>query len=556
MRPSDVVHFSYQRTRCALGAVAVLMLAVMILVGGHAPRALAAGDTGEGLSAVSGDSAADSSLDLRGPFTPRAVLLPVGVHDIAADEITLFDSEGDVIPLTGEMITVDDDGTTAVLLPKLSEGTYSLRYPGGEQKLLIGQGRAPVERGLATSSNRGNFFSMTLLGTGVLLAMLLLRRRRVLPGLLVLSGVLAGGVLLVLSPGKSFEQVTAPDTCSVVGDWGAREDCMYDHILQTLERDGVRGAVARLEYLVAAPNSLWPQSCHEVAHYLGQLGWRQVKSLEEAVTVGTVSCSFGYFHGMLESMGTYLDDETFAEQILTVCPMLAATFFPNDGAGSAGPGRECVHGIGHASMWRTNEDLIRAVPVCSALRLDLDREECIAGATMSWIFAREQARVEGTERDLPLPRVATPLELCAPPYGEATPGCVEGALTGTTFEEYDTAVKWCAERRALAATCASTLVRRLVYWENSKIDDLVDAAQSLCQELATDAYLSSTCIERLSWLHIHRGREYVKTRALCARANQLDACLRGIALFYDHARITGDKSVGTVPAGLPDVGTG
>lgn len=556
MRPRDVAPYPRRHTKRAFGVFVVLMLTVAILIGGLAPGALAEGSTGEGSSTGTSENTADSSLEIRGPFTPRAVVLPAGVGDITADVITLFDSGGDVVPLTGEQVTVDADGTTAVLLPKLSEGTYLLQYPGGEQELLIGTKRASVERDLETSGNGGNFFAVTLLGTGALLAVLLLMRRRMLPGLLVLGGVIAGGALLLLSPGKSLEQIAAPDPCSVVKDWGTREDCMYDHILETLDRDGVRDAVARLEYLVASPNSLWPQSCHEVAHYLGQLGWRQVASLKDAVTAGTVSCSFGYFHGMLESMGTYLDDATFTEQILTVCPMVAATFFPDDTSGNAGPGRECVHGIGHASMWRTNEDLPRAVPVCAALQAEPDREECVAGATMSWIFAREQARAEGTERDLPLPRVSTPLELCAPPYGEATPGCVEGALTGTTFEEYDIAVAWCAGRDTLAETCASTLVRRLVYWENDKIDDLVGAAQFLCQELATDKYSNSACIERFGWLHMYRGRDYETTRALCARTYPLEACLRGIALFYDHARTTGDKSVGTVPDGLPDVGTG
>jgi hypothetical protein len=555
MRSRGVAPYPRQQTKRAFGAVGMMMLTVAFLVGGFAPGALAEGSAGDGSSTVNSANTADSSLELRGPFTPRAVVLPTGVRAITADEVTLFDSDGAMIPLTGRQVTVDDDGTTAVLLPKLSEGTYLLRYPGGERELLIGTERAPIGRDLETSGNGGDFFAVTLLGTGAMLAMLLLVRRRMLPGLLVLGGTIAGGALLLLSPVDSLGQVSAPDPCSVVRDWGVRENCMYDHILETLDRDGVRDAVARLEYLVATPNSLWPQSCHEVAHYLGQLGWRQVASLEDAVKVGTVSCSFGYFHGMLESMGTYLDDATFAEQILTVCPMVATTFFPDDASGNAGPGRECVHGIGHASMWRTNEDLPRAVPVCAALQAEPDREECIAGATMSWIFAREQARAEGTERDLPLPRVATPLELCAPPYGEATPGCVEGALTGTTFEEYTLAVAWCAERDALAATCASTLVRRLVYWENNKINDLVGAAQSLCQELATNEYLSSTCIERFSWLHMYRGREYETTRALCARTYQLEACLRGIALFYDHARTTGDKSVGAVPAGLPDVAT-
>jgi len=478
---------------------------------------------------------ADDTINVPGPLSPRELAVPA---DADPDTVRLTDDTGRTIPLTGER-TRSGAENLRVLPPKLAEGTYTISHREGSETFTVGD---PT----TSTPSSGDGPSPWLIAAPLLLlaAVLLATGRRRL-GTLTLLAALAVPVTGALLP--SDADTDAPDPCANIELWETRLRCMYDHVQDALDAGGVAHAVDRLEALASRPDGRWGVACHEIAHYLGQISWKETSDTRRLVEAGTLSCSFGYFHGLLESIGTYTSDETFPQTAADVCDRLGKRFAI---AAEDGSVRECAHGIGHAAMWRHNENLTSARRVCTGLADETWQEECDSGAVMSWVFARESARVENRPQDAPEPAVAKPLDLCSPPLGSPTYGCVDGALSGTLRSEYDDSLEWCRTRPEQAATCASSLGRRLMAWEVENLVDAADEARRLCTVLHGEPAGRNECMTAVAWTHLHILRDYPRTQKFCAATGPEFAagCRNGVLRFYETMLRRGDGSGGEIPA--------
>lgn len=491
-----------------------------------------------------------------GLVSPRIVKLPAGVD---AGSVKLTDENGRIIPMTGEKARKDAEALL-VFLPKLGRGTYSLSYPGGVETIVVGQPLIPTEVGELTSDPKLNPWLLGLPPLVLAAALFMTKRRR----LGVLALVVALGVPLVGRLIPEINPNSAIDPCARYyikeergGQFGKFYECMDSYMRTLVEQEGVAAAMSRLELLAARSDGGWDLSCHDMAHRVGSYGWKKGLDTEKLVDGGSLSCNFGYFHGMLQTMGTYVTDEKFSETALLVCDRLVERFsVSRDGAGA----RDCAHGVGHAAMWRHNGNLTRATPECETLKNLAWVEECRAGAVMSWVFARDAAVSNNRPQDAPEPAVSTTLDLCAPPHSTTTKGCVEGALSGTQPVEYRKSLEWCATTPDFTGICYVALGRLLVTWD-SMIDpavckdncpdryvkfanDTADMCETVIADTAPDRTTKiNDCVMATAWTYQSMRLDYAESFKMCTKIETYiqNACKAGMLQYLRDRQNRGDS---------------
>ncbi len=122
--------------------------------------------------------------------------------------------------------------------------------------------------------------------------------------------------------------------------------------------------------------------CHEVTHYLGRSAYEQSKSVPDIYAQCTYVCHGGCYHGVIEqyfkdnnTVMAELSDEVLQPQIQSICGRQQDYSVPRTYS-------ECVHGIGHAMMYITDQELPHSLKLCDFLQTLSDRETCYGGVFM------------------------------------------------------------------------------------------------------------------------------------------------------------------------------
>jgi len=467
------------------------------------------------------------------PFLVSDVFPPRSVEILLADEpesVRLLDASGVEVPLTGEGFSFEN-GTLTVYPPRLPVGAYRIVHPGGEQEILVGE---PPFVTLPDPSAARPFWHWLLLGAvapGVVL--LLLPRRRLL-ALPLLGLGLIGGVLLLTGSGDRV-QVTKGDPCALAS--GA-SGCASDYVLGVFAAEGPASAASELRRLSGTEDSAWASICHEIAHDLGSLTFRTSMDHVGSVSAGFTDCSLGYVHGVLEAMGTYLDDDSFPAAAVETCLRVDELFLPQGGSVFG-----CHHGVGHAAMWRFNESLQPASAVCDLFEQPRQREECKVGAVMEWVYADQRAQVSGRDADAPLPRVESTLDLCAPPIGDLSEGCVEGALTSVGKSGVLDAAAWCDDNRVVLEACMRSLARRVVQIDLSEGGTYLVDPMSFCSAFG-DGDARGLCAMQVGYMHLFLSRSRSTAKTVCESfpSELVSRCKEGNEQVLEYAEAIGDGS--------------
>jgi hypothetical protein len=195
-------------------------------------------------------------------------------------------------------------------------------------------------------------------------------------------------------------------------------------------------------------------------------------------------------------------------------------------------------------MWRVNEDLTRALPICAGYDLPAQREECAVGAVMEWVYASQRAAVLDRPQDAPLPAVSQPLELCELADGPLSPGCVEGAVTAVGPEQVDETIDWCLARPEVLQACTHSLARRVVQMEINENQPVLGRASAICERLSSSPG-NTYCSESFGYMLLFLRRDLDMTKDFCASLSvlQVDGCMRGIERVREYARAVGDSSL-------------
>jgi hypothetical protein len=473
-------------------------------------------------------------------FPPRSVVFsyPDARPETIGDEVVLLDAEGRRVPLTGAKVLLEGS-SVRVFPPRLPNGVYTVQHPGGTERLEVGVPAAPIEAVTGEVSTLPRLLPLSALLPALLL---FVRGRRVVGVFVALAGAGTSAALLLL--GSSSPALPQGDPCLGRPDL---TECATSYVVGVLEDFGPETATGELLRLSGGQGSPWARICHEPAHELGIRTWISTGSLEKSIDAGTTACSLGYVHGMLQAMGTYLTDEEFPAAARGLCDGLDERYRAGEliGAVEDGPSTllGCHHGVGHAAMWRVNEDLERAVPVCAGFADVAQQEECRVGAVMEWVYADQRASRSGVESDRPSPRVERPVDLCLPPLGVLSPGCVEGAVTAVGPDGIDATRAWCVEHPDVLPACVQSLARRMVQMDLSKVAPLLGTVEGFCRSFG-DAYSGPDCTERFGYMLLFLSRDLERTEGFCATlpADLAAGCTAGVEKVLEYAREIGDTS--------------
>ena len=122
-------------------------------------------------------------------------------------------------------------------------------------------------------------------------------------------------------------------------------------------------------------------SCHQITHEFGRIEYERTKDIRKVFNIGSYICYEGFFHGAAEAY--FLDkhisirkiDNKFKSSIPSVCGMISdhanKDFY-----------QSCLHGLGHALMYVTENEVPQALMLCDVPKSSLEKEGCYSGVFM------------------------------------------------------------------------------------------------------------------------------------------------------------------------------
>jgi hypothetical protein len=220
-------------------------------------------------------------------------------------------------------------------------------------------------------------------------------------GILGLAAQLGG-----LPPGIDAREVAATPpadaaelfTDQAVADVGecttrdvGQANCYRDYFRAVMVRDGADVAVAEV-FERSATDEFVAADCHQITHDLGEDAVDHYDSLGEALAFEASACWSGYYHGVVETEMSQLDDEELLTTLPSVCEDAAQDRY-------SFTHYNCVHGVGHGLMLRFKSDLWTVIPYCETLEADpWEVRSCLGGSFMQNVVSGQEGEA-ATFRD-------------------------------------------------------------------------------------------------------------------------------------------------------------
>jgi hypothetical protein len=356
---------------------------------------------------------------------------------------------------------------------------------------------------------------------------------------MLLLVVAAAGLVMVLT---NRPRAAACHT----SDQREKEACWREQILGSLKRDGVAAAFDTLAVFYESDKT-FASPCHDYTHRIGQTAYELFlasKSFE--VTDKTAYCSFGFYHGFMESLlsrgGSIQEAQKFCtyidEELKSRVPSIRFS---------------CYHGIGHGSVdvhntafWGDEEGLTKE-PLILCHQFATNDEQlkiCSTGVfdSISTAYYNDQNGLVMREDD--------PLWLCKrqtePIVAEA---CYMDMMPAMLwFAKYDIPKAIELTVRFTDAPYVKAALQELVSGSIRHVRDPVGVDRSIaaCRRLADDLRL--LCVSALGSGFMQFGppeREYEEALAFCGSstlaADEKDACFASV-LSYVSDRYPSKKA--------------
>jgi hypothetical protein len=212
-----------------------------------------------------------------------------------------------------------------------------------------------------------------------------MNRSLAIPLLLAVCGVALAGALAWTTrptPARAPQPDITAYTRSVMANCAAaklRGACLKNVASDLLDRYALSDILRVFDENETQPEFF--DRCHETAHYLGQEAFRRIGSIPEVYAQASRACLGGTYHGAVEG---YLmekrikadDYDAVHEEIPKICGTPADYRVHQEFT-------ECAHGLGHATMYFTENDLPLALALCDAGKNMEEREICYTGAFMA-----------------------------------------------------------------------------------------------------------------------------------------------------------------------------
>ena len=366
------------------------------------------------------------------------------------DDLTGLD-----VPLTGagEVVIA---GRISIVMPQLPTGRFTVSWPGGKLGINVldaGEKRFDyVGREERSDSNR---YYLLVLGVGLLAGLWLLVRKKKAAAALVFAGavVLTSALWLSTSETPPLYGQVAWDVCNLERQEDVKINCKVESILDHIDN----GEFLMLKELVATSKD---PACHEATHRASFYTWRLTRDVDLAKSVLIAGCDDGLIHGIAESIATFTSDKDLTKVLLDFCTSAQEDFKK----------RACLHGGGHATIWRTNGNILRAWDLCKEMPVTVEPginvyDECLGSSVMEWSDRWADGKSKGSITVTP--EMDEPMGICL--QGPNSYLFRSGCYMGTNHRTGDAAhaAKWCIEKEMQGQmdACFAAIGENLPYYE-------------------------------------------------------------------------------------------
>jgi len=351
--------------------------------------------------------------------------------------------------------------------------------------------------------------------------MKLLGRRGIL-GIVLLVAVAAAGLVGSHVLVTSRKPTTSPAP-ACPKDHERALGCYEQYYGSIVAREGVPEAFAALKAQYARDAQV-QQLCHALTHIIGRAAARKYADLPEAFQHGDNFCGSGYYHGVLQGRSFQMGRERLLSDLNSIC------------AGIPGKERKsleyynCVHGLGHAVMAITGDDLFAALHDCDGLTGSMEGNACASGVFMENLIV-DGAHGGHYSRYL---KPSEPLYPCTAVDRKYKPACFDlqtSYALGAVQGDFAKVFALCAAvDEPFRLTCYQSLGRDAAATSLNQVPGTV----ARCA-LGTDREQRSNCIMGAVLDFVYYYHSDVQANELCAA---VDAALQ------DVCRSTTAKAVG------------
>ena len=190
--------------------------------------------------------------------------------------------------------------------------------------------------------------------------------------LLFLIGVATAGYLMItLNP---YSKTKLDHGCLVANN--ALPDCYSRYYTDYAETAGVQVAIDTLRTRSKTDPVLYA-SCHNTMHTLGRVAYRAYGSLPVSFQYADYFCWSGYYHGVVEGALRGVREESVSRETLRDLCSPTTAMEPR-----SSDQFNCIHGIGHALMYMTGNNLPQSLKRCEDLGDDWSVQHCATGVFM------------------------------------------------------------------------------------------------------------------------------------------------------------------------------
>lgn len=160
----------------------------------------------------------------------------------------------------------------------------------------------------------------------------------------------------------------------------SHQRCLGNYYEDYGTKYGVVRALALLD-MQMDDEQFFSGACHSVMHQIAHVAVHEYGTFGEAFLHGNTKCQNGYYHGVVEEFLRNENPDTLsADDMQNFCRSATYT------ASSSFAELNCVHGVGHALVYMTHDDLPSALVRCGDFADDHLRGQCITGAFMQHSF--------------------------------------------------------------------------------------------------------------------------------------------------------------------------
>jgi len=233
--------------------------------------------------------------------------------------------------------------------------------------------------------------------------------------------------------------------------------------------------------------------CHRLMHFWGREIYKQTQSIPEALKQASFVCEGASIHGivegyMMEQNWPEVTHEKLTEFVTTICQSIRATdnlhnpFYQYH--------LECLHGIGHALMFITGNDLPLSLELCNALPFKDNAYTCHTGVFMeNHLGATSNNTAPPEHASDYLSRPDDPLYPCSILEEQYLPVCYQfkADLSLRTNEDFDKAIEVCLEVPSEYQSLCFYQIGKMapdIFQEHDRVKAVCDKIYSLAGDLA------------------------------------------------------------------------